>query len=194
MCGTYQYGHVIDKVAHEQYGHHVTDANVLDERHAFGQTRGATVGGRHGHRSGGRQVTAAVLSAVTVTAVRGAAAHDGGRGREAVGAIAEQRAGGRVDQTLGLVRAPERVVLVVVQLHQSAGRAVQERDVGRGRGWRRQPKQIVDQRTIAGRPVVQVSRSCGRGAIAAVANAVAYAAATAAGHRGYFGHARRQVG
>lgn len=184
---SYQHGQVVDKVAHEQYGHHVADADVLDERHAFGQARGPTVGGRDGHGGrGGRQVPGPVAAAVAVRP-------DGGRGvAVAVAAGGHQRAG--VDEPFGLVQPAQRVVLGV----QRPGRTVEERDRRRAARGRRQPEQVVHQ--AAGRalgtalqPVTTGGARHG-GAVAAVAYAVPYAAAAAAGHRGYLGHARRQVG
>lgn len=189
---------MVDKVAHEQYGHHVTDADVLNQRHAFGQARSPTVGGRDRHgRRGGRQLipgTRAAAAAATVP-VRS----DGGRGVAVPVAARQQRAG--VDEPLGLVHPAERVVLgggdAVLVVHHRPGRAVEERDRRRVTG-RRQPEQVVDQRAIG--PVVAASGAGHRrGArdrrpVTAVADAVPYAAATAAGHCGYLGHARRQVG
>lgn len=187
---------MIDEVTREQYGDHVTDADVLDEGHAFGQTRGTAVGRRDGHgRRGGRQEPGARASATVPVRA------DGGRGVTVPVAAREQRAG--VDEPLGLVQPAQRAVVVGVLLlllllllsEQRFRRAVQKRQVRRGTG-RGQPEQVVHQGAV-----VPVSAAGGRGrardhgAVAAVADAVPYAAGPAAArHRGYLGHARRQVG
>lgn len=120
---TYQYGQVVNEVAHKQYGHHVTDADVLDQRHPFRQTRGPAVGGRYGHgRRGGRQVPGSRVGTplMVVVPVR----PDGGRGVAVPVATGQQRAG--IDEPLGLVQSAQRVVLctAAVVLHKRPGCAV----------------------------------------------------------------------
>lgn len=190
---------MVDKVAHEQYGNHVTNADVLYQRHALGQARYPAVGGRHRHGGGGGRGRR-----VPESLARGAAAAvpvrpDGGRGVTVPVAAREQRAG--IDESLGLVHPAQRAVVVVVELlleqRRPAGRAAQERD-GRRVSGRRQPEQVVHQTAAVGAAVPAAdpgprARSDG-GPVAAVADAVPYTGSAAAGHGGYFGHARRQVG